>query len=78
MSSETKTLEYVLPAYWASYLINGDDSGMSEQDKKDCAAFLASKNLKAFDCIDCGPECFSRTNDATALGGDTCLYTFVK
>ncbi len=73
-----QTFDYVLPAYWASYLINGDDSGMSEQDKTDCAAFLKRENLKASDCIDCGPECFCAQNDATSLGGDTCLYTFVR
>lgn len=36
---------YTLPAYWASYLINGDASGISDNDRNQCDAFLAREGL---------------------------------
>jgi len=45
-----KTLEittYTLPAYWASYLINGDASGLEEGEQALLDAFLRRKNLPA-------------------------------
>lgn len=71
------TLDYTLPAYWASYLINGDDSGMFEKDKRDCADFLAKEGISASDFVDCGESYFSWRNDATDLGGDVCDFVCV-
>lgn len=74
-----KTLEpvtYTLPAYWASYLINGDDSGISPEDKAEADAFLAQHNLP--DPVSCSDEkWFSWHNDSdNKLGGDVLEYTF--
>ena len=76
-------LEYKLPAYWASYLINGDasgfdiantpddpDAGTREQATID--AWLESEGFPHF--VDCGDQYFSWHNDATNLGGDVCDY----
>lgn len=67
---------YTLPAYWGSYLINGDDSGMSDADKRDCAAFLAREGLSAHRFVDCGEQFSQSHNDATTLAGDVCEYTY--
>ena len=72
MTTET----YILPAYWASYLINGDDSGISGQDKAECDQWLESNGNP--NIVDCGESYFSWDNEATTLGGDVCDYTALK
>lgn len=72
MNTET----FILPAYWASYLINGDASGISDEDKAECDAFL--KRNPGGSCVDVGEQYFSHRNDATTLGGDVAEYTFLK
>jgi len=67
---------YTLPSYWASYLINGDSSGISDKDKAECDSFIARMELPA--PVDCSTESwFSWHNDATDLGGDVMEYTFL-
>ena len=82
-----ETITYKLPAYWASYLINGDASGLESvcpaqsrgQEKGDeqseqatIDAWLESEGNPHF--VDCGEQYFSHSNDATTLGGDVCDY----
>lgn len=76
---ESETLKrFELPAYWASYLINGDDSGISAEDKEQCDQFLKSEELESWTCADCSQEShFAHSNDATNLGGDVLEYTFI-
>ncbi len=78
---------YTLPAYWASYLINGDDSGISPEDKAACDAFHAARGLPS--PVSCGdternPETgetgdpwFAHSNDAGTLAGDVWDYTYL-
>lgn len=68
-----KTLTYTLPAYWASYLINGDHSGLSDEDKAECDAFMEKEGNP--NIVDCGEQYFSWHNEATDLGGDVREYT---
>lgn len=69
-------LEFTLPACWASYLINGDASGMPDEDKAQCDAFLKGKGLPA--PVSCSDESwFSWRNDATKLGGDVMDFFFL-
>lgn len=77
---ESETLQrFMLPAYWASYLINGDDSGISPEDKSACDAFTKREELKEWTCADCSSESsFAHTKDATNIGGDVLEYTFIK
>lgn len=71
-----KTITYTLPAYWASYLINGDASGLEDSDEEQIRAFMAS-HRDIGSCMDCSEESwFSHRNDANALGGDVCEFTF--
>lgn len=67
------TIEYTLPAYWASYLINGDASGLEDGEQATIDAFLAREGNP--NLVDCGESYFSHSNDATELGGDVCDYT---
>lgn len=69
-------LTYTLPAYWASYLINGDDSGIEAADKAAADKFLADHNLPA-PCSCSDESWFAWNNDATLLGGDVMEYTFL-
>lgn len=70
-----QTIEYSLPEFWASYLINGDSSGLSDSELEEIDAFLKNKNLGF--CLSCSdyPE-FRMSNDANNLGGDCLDYIF--
>ena len=81
--TQIETITYKLPAYWASYLINGDASGFDIANTPDnpnagddelatIDSFLQSEGEPNF--VDCGEQYFSWTNDATTLGGDVCDY----
>ena len=72
-----ETITYTLPTYWASYLINGDASGLEPGEQEQIDAFLAREGLDS--PVDCSEEpSFSRFNDAgTGLAGDVLDYTFL-
>lgn len=63
----------VLPAYWATYLINGDASGLDDSEKAVCDMWLARNHDLYF--VDCSEPYFARDNEATHLAGDVCDYT---
>ena len=66
---------YTLPAYWASYLINGDDSGLTSLERKEIDCWCRGNNVG--NCLDCSEEAeFAWGNDATDLGGDVLDFTF--
>lgn len=68
---------YSLPAYWASALINADESGMSDNDTKELNEWLAKENPGS--CVGCSDEqYFAHCNDATKLGGDCLDFYFRK
>lgn len=70
-----KTETYILPAYWASYLINNDDSGTSIEDIKEADKFLNDNNLPS--PVSIGEETwFAWSNDANNIGGDVAEYIF--
>lgn len=68
-----ETLTHSLPAYWASYLINGDDSGLSAEEKQEADDYLEKNNFPNF--VDVGESYISRGNDATDLLCDTADYS---
>lgn len=55
--------EYTLPAYWASYLINGDDSGLDAAEKAVCDGWLSDSGLSRHRFMDCGEQFFSSRSD---------------
>jgi uncharacterized protein involved in tolerance to divalent cations len=67
--------EYTLPAYYASALINGDRSGMSDEETQELDAWLVSNKPGA--CVSCSDESFfAWRNDATKVGGACLTFTF--
>tara|TARA_Y100001938_G_C7920442_1_gene344213 strand:- start:11 stop:643 length:633 start_codon:yes stop_codon:yes gene_type:complete len=63
---------YTLPAYWACYLINGDASGLEDDEIEAVDSFLRREESPWF--VDVGESYFSHRNDATRLAGDVCEY----
>lgn len=78
MKKTIETVEYRLPIYWASALINGDFSGCSDEEEKEIKDFIneESKKYKLFWCVDVEEVGFCWGNDANSLGGDCGEYTF--
>lgn len=75
MKIHTET--YILPAYWASALVNGDYSGLEDPDTKQLNDWL--EQTKPGSCVGCSEEqYFSWHNDATRLGGDVLEFYFHK
>ena len=69
-------IDYRLPAPWASYLVNGDASGLEAGEQERIDAFLKSEGLPA--PVDCEPEAsFCHSCDAPGeLAGDMLLFRF--
>jgi hypothetical protein len=65
---------YELPAYWASYLINCDDSGLDGAEIYAADKFLAEHNLPL--PISCEPAGFGRPDNG-GLRCDLETYTFL-
>lgn len=66
---------YTLPAYWASYLVNADSSGMEDEEIKEVDRFIERNGLGL--CVGIGNDkTFSWYNDANSLGGAVSDFTF--
>ena len=77
MSNKNFTLvQHNLPAYWASYLINADASGLAPGEQAIIEAFCAPRGLEGL-AVDCGESFFYHRNDANTLGGDVCQFSFL-
>ena len=70
------TETYTLPAHWASYLINGDDSGLDVGEALEVRDWLKGRPFlcEALSCE--SEEKFSWGNDASSLAGSTVEVTF--
>ena len=70
---------YTAPSSWATYLINGDESGISDDDRAQADAFIAYVGLGSpVDCQDAG---FIWRHEAYAFcpfGADCQEYTFLR
>jgi len=66
-----------MPAHWASYLINGDASGLTLEERSQCNAYLKAQGIA--DVIGCDEEAhFSWSFSlygGDAEGGDLLNYT---
>jgi hypothetical protein len=73
-----KPITATAPDAWASYLINGDASGITDEDQVQCDAWIAALGLGGpVTCEDAG---FIRYHDAYAhcpLAADCQRYTFL-
>lgn len=69
----------ILPAHWASALINGDESGLTAADREHLDEYIAEEleRYEQFHTVDVSDESwFARDNDAGGLAGDVAQYTF--
>ena len=62
------------PAHWASALVNGDYSGLTDQDKQELRNFLGRENLSAGSCVACSEHSFTGKFDG--LLTELLEYTF--
>jgi hypothetical protein len=71
-------MKYLAPSVWASYLINGDASGIDDADIAACDAWYDSLRGEIVDCEAYG---FVWRHDAYAffpLGADCQAYTVIE
>lgn len=68
------------PAHWASYLINGDASGMTDDEQAECDQWLTG--LDGWSVVSCSDEqFFGRFHFAVegkTLGCDLLTYSLLK
>lgn len=76
-STNPPLIVWTLPAYWASYLVNGDATGLDVADMAACTAFLKREALRRGWFTGCGEQYFAHTNDAGTLAGDVCEFTYL-
>jgi len=67
---------YVLPAHWASALINGDESGLEDSDIKELNEWEERKHPGY--CVDVSEAFFAIDNDANNMGGDVAIFLFTE
>ncbi len=68
--------EYTAPSCWASYLINGDASGIDDSDVKEADAFIESVNLGA--PVGCSDESEFMSRPDYGDAGDCLTYSFLR
>lgn len=68
-------------AHWASYLVNGDASGLTDSELAVCDAWLVQNALEHAPIVDCGEPYFSWSyglhTSADCQGGDLVEYTYL-
>lgn len=71
-------VKYTAPACWASYLLNGDASGLDDKEQAQADRFIEWVDLGW--PVDCGEPGFRHSCDApgVCLAGDMCEYTFLE
>lgn len=72
-----QTSTHTLPAHWASYLVNGDATGIDDDDRADCDSFLDS-NPDLGPCLSCSDDpFFTRVHEGSYGLACECLeFTF--
>lgn len=74
MNTET----YILPAHWASPLINDDYSGLEESEHAEVIEFLFINKETLGSCINVSDDSwFAHSNDAHTLACDVATFTFL-
>lgn len=72
-----EVIRYRLPAYWACALINGDYTGLSDEEEMEINNFLKRTEGSPVD-VDWGTQGFYRCNDAGTLPGECADFVFHK
>lgn len=72
------TVTHKAPAAWASYLINGDATGIEDSEQSDCDAWLESIGLGGpVDVEECGFDVVFLHGGAR-FAGDVAEYSFLE
>lgn len=69
-----ETVEYELYAHWASALINGDTTGLSDEDEVELDSWLTLH--PDLYCVDCSEESEFGYPDCGGPRGDIATFTF--
>lgn len=72
-----EVIRYRLPAYWTCALINGDYTGLSDEEEMEINNFLKRTEGSPVD-VDWGTQGFYRCNDAGTLPGECADFIFHK
>ena len=75
------TIEVTAPSAWASYLINGDASGLDDSEQSKCDAFVEGYCAPYTCAIGCEDAGFIHHHDAYSycpLSADCQRYTFAN
>ena len=70
-----------LPIYWASYLINGDSSGLEDGEENLIKETLDYLELSSSECVDVSEDYsfkYGRSDLPDLEGGDYAVYTFIS
>jgi len=81
MNYEIKEIEIRLPSYWGSYLVNGDGSGLEENEETTIHETLewADISLSNHQCVDVlDDSSFEYSDIPGLLAGDYCTYIFIN
>ena len=79
LSKPVNAHQFTAPAYWASYLINGDDSGIDYEAKKQADAFI--KRIGMGSPVSCEEAGIIRHHDAfweCPMMAECQTYTFLS
>ena len=76
-----KEITEELPIYWASFLINGDSSGLEDGEENLIKETLDYLELSSSECVDVSDDYsfrWGRSDLPDLLGGDYAVYTFIS
>tara|TARA_R100001015_G_C4630508_1_gene192183 strand:+ start:3166 stop:3411 length:246 start_codon:yes stop_codon:yes gene_type:complete len=76
-----KEITEELPIYWASYLINGDSSGLEDDEEILIKDTLEHLELSSSQCVSVSDDYSfrrGRSDLPDLLGGDYAVYTFIS
>ena len=72
-----KAFTLTAPSSWASYLINGDASGIDDAERKAADAWIAVVGRAPVSCTDAGFLRHHTAHDFMPLAADCQHYTFL-
>lgn len=80
MSAHFETTTVRAPAHWASYIFNGDSSGLDDDDAYACMRFVTGLSEEGwrFTGTEEVDPWFARTNDAGTLACDVFTYELLR
>lgn len=66
--------EFILPSHWASALVDGDFTGVTDEEEEEIREFLDANPMAHWITGDVEELGFRSYNDANRLGGDVSLF----